>query len=235
VVIEALDAARRLVADGRRGVLVTAVAGPHVGRATLIDDEGQRSVGPDLPETVVSAAASVARSGLPDLIVDEGSTWFVEAVAPPPRLIVLGAISVTDALVPMAIALGCAVTVIDARPWLAVPERYPGADVKCGTPLELFEELDVDAATSVVSFLHDPAADATVLALALQGPARYVGSMGSRTTSQAKRDLLDEMGLTSADIDRLRAPIGIDVGARSPAEIAVSILAELVAVGRGAR
>ena len=155
------------------------------------------------------------------------------SVLPAPRLVVLGAISVADALVPMAAAAGFSVIVIDTRDWLARPERYPAAtEVRCGTPVDEMLSVGLDAATAVVSLLHEPRLEDDVLEAALRGPAGFVGSMGSAKTSSAKRDRLKERGIEN--LDRLRAPIGLRIGARTPHEIAVAVLAEIVAVRRGA-
>jgi xanthine dehydrogenase accessory factor len=188
----------------------------------------------NLPTDVVAAAAVVLDRGTPQTIESEGESWFVEPVTPPPKLIVLGAIAVAEALAPMATAAGYAVHVIDTRDWLATEAKFPSAvSVRCGTPLEMLREVGIDTATSVVSFLHEARLEDEVLIESLRSPARYVGSMGSNKTTEAKRSRLSAAGLDDVSSERLRAPIGLSIGSRSSQEIAVSVLAEVVAVGRG--
>jgi xanthine dehydrogenase accessory factor len=188
----------------------------------------------NLPTDVVAAAAVVLDRGTPQTIESEGESWFVEPVTPPPKLIVLGAIAVAEALAPMATAAGYAVHVIDTRDWLATEAKFPSAvSVRCGTPLEMLREVGIDTATSVVSFLHEARLEDEVLIESLRSPARYVGSMGSNKTTEAKRSRLSAAGLDDVSLERLRAPIGLSIGSRSSQEIAVSVLAEVVAVGRG--
>jgi xanthine dehydrogenase accessory factor len=234
VVTEVLSAVAELVSGGGRGALTTAIEGPLTGVSALVDEFGTPLAGEPPGDAVTSVAARVIETATPTIVTDGEDVWFVEPVRPRPRLIVLGAISVADALVPMARAAGYEVTVIDPRPWLARSERYPeAADVVCGDVAEAFADTAVDAGTVIVSFLHEARLEDEVLIRALAGPARYVGSMGSGKSTEAKRGRLIEAGLAVEQVERLRAPIGLDIGSRSPSEIAVSILAEIVATGRG--
>ncbi len=231
---EILTAAAALTAAGDRGAMATLIEGPGAGRAVLVDDAGVVLQGHDLPEAVAALVPAVLEQGKPRVTEADGMTWFVEPVLPPPKLIVLGAIAATDALVPMAIAAGFAVHVIDTREWLADEARYPGADsVRCGIPIEMLLEVGVDVATSVVSFLHEARLEDEVLIEALSRPARYTGSMGSGKNSSAKRERLATAGVDPTLLERLRAPIGLSIGSSTPQEMAVAVLAEVVAVGRG--
>ncbi len=234
MVTEALGAARDLVAAGKRGVLATAISGGGVGSVALLDASGGVLAGDAPPSEIVEAARAVLAAGTPLVVAEAEASWFVEPVLPAPRLIVLGAISVADALVPMAAAAGFAVHVVDTRPWLALPERYPEAEsVRCGVPVEVLSDLGMDEATVVVSFLHEDRLEDPVLEVALRGPACYVGSMGSRRTTAAKRERLVAAGVKASLLESLHAPIGLDLGARTPQEIAVAVLAEVVAAARG--
>jgi len=155
-------------------------------------------------------------------------------VLPPPRLIVLGAIAAADALVPMAAAAGFAVHVIDTREWLADVARFPqAASVRCGTPADMLREVGLDSATSIVSFLHEARLEDEVLVEALGSSAGYVGSMGSAKNTEAKRLRLADAGVEAPRLERLHAPIGLSIGSRTPQEMAVAVLAQVVAVGRG--
>jgi xanthine dehydrogenase accessory factor len=233
MVTDVLAAASALVAEGRRGVMATCVSGPSVGLTALFDTDGSllAGEGPAIPDRITD----VDHSGVPKMISHGDSSWFVEPVVPAPRLLVLGAISVADALVPMAAAAGFAVTVIDPREWLARTDRYPEATtVRCGEPSGELRQAGIDSATAVVSFLHEPRLEDEVLQISLASSAPYVGSMGSSRTTAAKRQRLAEAGLSPTEVDRLHAPIGLDIGAQTPKEIAVAILAEIVAATRGA-
>ncbi len=234
VVAEVLAAVRLLIAAGGRGSLVTAVTGSDQGRCALLDADGRVVEGLDVPSGVVAAGSKALDQGTPQLIEIGGESWFVEPVLPSPKLIVLGAIAVAAALAPMASAAGYAVHVIDTRDWLATEAKFPtAASVRCGTPVDMLRKVGIDAATSIVSFLHEARLEDEVLFESLRSPALYVGSMGSSKTTAAKRDRLSASGLDDASLERLRAPIGLAFGARTSQEIAVSVLAEVVAVGLG--
>lgn len=231
MVTETLQAIRDLVAAGGTGALVT----PMDGRpATLVRGDGTVLAGPSLDPGPSDVAATVGREGVPRLVEEGDRAWFIEPIAPPPRLLVFGAIAVADTLVPMAAAAGFSVEVIDPRPWLASPERHPAAArVHCGDPGEVVAGFDMDASTAVVSFLHEPHLEDPVLVAGLVGGAGYVGAMGSRRTTLAKRERLAAAGLDDASLARLHAPIGIDIGSVTPQEIAVSVLAQIVAGRHG--
>ncbi len=230
-----LTAVSALVATGDRGVMATVIDGPESGRMILLDASGWLATDTrEPPDVIVSATSSVLEAGSPLILEVDGASWFLEPVTPAPKLVVLGAIAAADALVPMAAAAGFSVHVIDIREWLAEITRFPGAtSVHCGNPLNMLRTVGVDSATSVVSFLHEARLEDPVLVEALQGPARYVGSMGSGKNSAAKRKRLAAIGVESDIVARLHAPIGLRIGSRSPQEMAVAVLAEVVAAGRG--
>jgi xanthine dehydrogenase accessory factor len=135
----------------------------------------------------------------------------------------------------MAREVGFRVTVADARSLFATPERFPEADVVIrGWPDEVLPTVGLDRYSYVVILSHDPKFDRPALQHALRSPARYIGAMGSRTTHAERRNELREMGFTDEDLARIHSPIGLSIGARTPEEIAVSILAEMIDVRRGA-
>jgi xanthine dehydrogenase accessory factor len=236
VVTDVLAAVRAVMHDGRRAALATQVDGPTPGVTGLVDESGRAIAGKPLPAPVVARVAEVLSTAAPVVVTGDAQTWFLEPVLPRPRLIVFGAIAAADALVPMAAAAGYSVTVVDEREWLARSERYPAAErVVCGRAAQVLESLAVDASTCAVSFLHEARLEDELLVALLTGPARYVGSMGSRRSTAAKRLRLATAGVGSEALDRLYAPIGLDIGSRTPQEIAVAILAEIVASGRGGR
>lgn len=159
---------------------------------------------------------------------------FVDVHAPPPRLAVIGAVHITQHLIPMAQMAGYDVVVIDPREFFASEARFPGVTLDHEWPDEALEALGVDARTAVVTLTHDPKLDDPALMVALRSPAFYVGALGSTRTHAKRVARLTEHGLTEAELARLHAPIGLRIGARTPMEIALSIMAEITAVRRGA-
>jgi xanthine dehydrogenase accessory factor len=174
----------------------------------------------------------------------EGMRVFVQSFAPPPRMLVFGAIDYAAAVARIGGFLGYRVTVCDARPLFATPDRFPGAaEVIVDWPHRYLRREaqagNLDSRTVVCVLTHDPKFDVPVLSLALRLPAlAYVGAMGSRQTHLDRLDRLRASGLTDCELSRLSSPIGLDLGGRTPEETAVSIAAEIVATrsgGSGAR
>jgi xanthine dehydrogenase accessory factor len=154
---------------------------------------------------------------------------FVNSFAPPPRMIVFGAIDFAAAVARVGKFLGYHVTVCDARPVFATKARFPDADeVVVDWPHRFLSGRDVDQRTVICVLTHDPKFDVPVLEVALRTPAGYIGAMGSRRTHEDRLERLREAGLTEEELARLRSPIGLDLGARTPEETAVSIAAELI-------
>ncbi|WP_432523498.1 XdhC family protein [Kineococcus sp. SYSU DK006] len=159
---------------------------------------------------------------------------FVESFAPPPRLVVFGAIDFAAALTRVGAFLGFHVTVCDARPVFATPRRFPDADeVVVEWPHRYLARTEVDERTVLCVLTHDPKFDVPLLELALRGPAAYVGAMGSRRTHEDRLARLREAGLGEEQLARLSSPIGLDLGARTPEETTVSIAAEITAARWG--
>jgi xanthine dehydrogenase accessory factor len=164
-----------------------------------------------------------------------GALLFVDVVAPLPRLIVFGAVDFAAALCRMARAAGWRPYVVDPRARFATRERFPEAEeVIVGWPGKAFEQLGgIDRATFIAVLTHDPKLDDAALTIALRSEAAYVGAMGSRRAQARRRERLLEVGLTDDDLARLAAPIGLDLGALSAEETALSIISEIVAVRNG--
>ena len=157
-------------------------------------------------------------------------TVFVEAYAPPPRMLVFGAIDFAAAVARIGSFLGYRVTVCDARAVFATARRFPDADeVVVEWPHRYLARQQVDERTVICVLTHDPKFDVPLLEVALRTPAWYVGAMGSRDTHEDRLDRLREAGMTEAELARLRSPIGLDLGARTPEETAVAVAAEIVA------
>ncbi|MEU2786896.1 XdhC/CoxI family protein [Streptomyces sp. NPDC007110] len=159
---------------------------------------------------------------------------FLHSFAPPPRMLVFGAIDYAAAVARIGVFLGYRVTVCDARPVFATPERFPPeAEVVVDWPHRYLGRTDTDARTVICVLTHDPKFDVPLLEVALRRPAAYVGAMGSRRTHDDRMRRLAEAGLGEAESGRLRSPVGLDLGARTPEEVAVSVAAEIVALRWG--
>jgi len=163
-----------------------------------------------------------------------GAEVFIDVVAPAPRLFILGAVDYAAALCKLARATGWRPYVCDPRTAFATSARFPEAeDVIAAWPDEAFARLGIDRATYIAVLTHDPKLDDMALGIALRSEAAYVGAMGSRRAQARRRERLLEAGLAEAEFERLAAPIGLDLGATSPEETALSIMAEVVAVRNG--
>lgn len=233
-------AVSRAVLD--RTPVATVVTGrADVGVVTVTEGAVTGSTGsPGLDRGVVAAARASLLTGTTGLVrlsaggQDADVEVFVECVLPPPRMIVFGAVDFSAALARLAVASGFHVTVCDARAVFTTPERFPEAhEVVVDWPHRYLARTDVDERTVLCVLTHDAKFDVPLLEVALRGPAAYVGAMGSRRTHEDRLRALREAGVTDGELSRLRSPIGLDLGARTPEETAVSILAEVVAVRRG--
>ena len=199
----------------------------------LVEQEGRFS--PAAPNKLLDeVAAHHAASNRSGMVTAGGEAWFVQVHAPRPRLILVGAVHVAQALASMAGGLGMDVTVIDPRGGFATPERFPGVALLDLWPDEALEKLAPDRHTAVVTLSHETRIDDPALHAALSGPAFYVGALGSRRTQAARRERLGARGHDAETLGRLHGPVGLAIGAIGPQEIALSIMAEIVAVGRGA-
>ncbi|MES1152730.1 MAG: XdhC family protein [Dongia sp.] len=163
----------------------------------------------------------------------DGKDCFVQVHNPTPRLIIIGAVHISQALAPMAATAGYEVTVVDPRRSFATDERFPGVTLDGAWPDEAMEKLKPDIRTAVVTLTHDPKLDDPALSAALRSPAFYIGALGSKKTHAARIGRLTRAGFGETDIARIHGPAGLDIGAKSPAEIAVSVLAQLTAARRG--
>ncbi|WP_238427415.1 XdhC family protein [Streptomyces adustus] len=204
--------------------------------------EGGFGAHPELDRTVAAEARALLDAGRTGTVEigEQGSrcgaplTVLVESSVPPPRMIVFGAIDFASALVRVGKFLGYRVTVCDARPVFATRARFPEADeIVVEWPHRYLERTDVDARTVLCVLTHDAKFDVPLLRLALRLSVAYVGAMGSRRTHLDRDRRLREVGVTEPELARLRSPIGLDLGARTPEETALSIAAEIVAARRG--
>jgi len=163
-----------------------------------------------------------------------GKRLFLQVQNPPLRLIIIGAVHIAQALAPMAALAGYSVTIIDPRRAFATDARFPDVKLIGEWPDEAMATMTLDRRTAVVTLTHDPKLDDPALQTALEADVFYIGALGSRKTHAARLGRLKAAGLDDADTARIHGPVGLDIGALSPAEIAVSILAQITAVLRGA-
>lgn len=230
----------------KRAVLDALVAARAAGRpmalATRLGDGAQWLVesgaaGGAPPEIAAAARAALAADESRNLEIG-GEDVFVHVHTPPWRMMVVGAVHIAQALAPMAAAAGYRVLVVDPRGAFASAERFPGVELSRDWPDEAFEDAGLDAHCAVAALTHDPKIDDPALTAALRSDAFYIGALGSRRTHARRLERLAESGADrAAAAERIHGPIGLAIGARSPAEIAVAILAQVVAarrLGRGA-
>ncbi|MFI1286667.1 XdhC family protein [Streptomyces sp. NPDC020858] len=245
---EVFAAGLAAAARGEAAAVARMAEGPAelMGRAVLVRTEGAHQGGfgghPELDRTIAEetrAMLDAGRTGVLEIGADgrlcgEPLKVLVESSVPAPRMIVFGAIDFASALVRIGKFLGYRVTVCDARPIFATKTRFPEADeIVVDWPHRYLETTDVDGRTVLCVLTHDAKFDVPLLELALRLPVAYVGAMGSRRTHEDRNKRLREVGVTELELARLRSPIGLDLGARSPEETALSIAAEIVANRRG--
>ncbi|MEW1760158.1 XdhC/CoxI family protein [Streptomyces cyaneofuscatus] len=241
-------AALAAAAEGAAAALARVTEGPEelLGLPLLVRPDGSYEGGlgghPALDRTAAAETRALLDAGRtgPLAIGAEGSRCgrpiqlLVESSVPPPRMIVFGAIDFAAALVRAGKFLGYRVTVCDARPVFATAARFPEADeIVVDWPHRYLADTETDARTVLCVLTHDAKFDVPLLEAALRLPVAYVGAMGSRRTHLERNDRLREVGLTDRELARLHSPIGLDLGARTPEETALSIAAEIVAVRRG--
>ena len=224
------DAAR----TGARAAEVTLLEGPQAGAKLVVTPDGGHVGSLGSPDADAGAAAVAGELLWGDVSTRQGAL-FVDVVGPKPRLLLVGAVDVAATLCTLAKTMGWRSYVIDPRARFATRERFRDADeVLSLWPGEAFEQLGgIDPATSIIALTHDPKLDDAALIVALRSPAAFVGAMGSRRAQSQRRERLLDAGLRTDELDRLSAPVGLDLGASSPQETALSILAEVVAVRHG--
>ena len=224
----------RAAREGGRAALVTAVRGPHAGARLLVRADGSREGGlgdPELDQRAIDAARELLwteRSELRDEL-------FIDVVAPPPRVLIFGAVEYANHLSHLVRTIGWRPYVIDPRAQFATDARFPDAlAVVVAWPEEAIAQLGgIDPATYITVLTHDPKIDDQVLTLALAAAPAYIGAMGSKRAQAARRERLLAAGVDEDSLQRISAPIGLDLGAVSSEEVAVSIIGELLAVRYG--
>ncbi len=227
-----IDRLLALQRDGGRGVVLTVVEGDGVGTKLLVL-EGGETVGDGSAE-LAAHADELIRGARNRMLELEGRKVFAEVYGPPPRLLVYGAVDTAESLAAAANQLGWTTIVADARAKFATRERIPSADeLIVAWPEETFAQVAPDHATAIVILTHDDKFDLPALELALASDAFYIGLIGGRRNQEKKRERLRELGVDEAAIERIAGPCGLDIGADTGPEVALSILAEAMAVRNG--
>jgi xanthine dehydrogenase accessory factor len=219
---------------GNRGVLLTVVEGDGVGAKALVV-EGGETIDEGVPQAALQQFDELVRGGRNRLLdLGDGTKVFAEWYGPPPRVVVYGAVDTAESLCQGARLLGWTAIVADARTVFLTPERLPSADrLIAKWPREAFAEIGPDHQTAIVVLTHDEKFDEPALTAALESEAFYIGALGSRRTTERRRERLLEAGVAEAELDRIMGPCGLDIGADTQAETALSILAEILAVRAG--
>ena len=219
----------RLLALGRTGAAIALVTHLPSGKQALVvktGAEGDLTLGVDVLAKVRQALDD-DHSGI---IETDAGALFVEVSNPSPRLLIIGAVHTAQALVPLARLAGYDVTVIDPRAAFGSPARFPDVTLRNDWPDEALAALAPDRRTAILTLTHDPKIDDPALEAALRSEAFYVGALGSRRTHAKRIDRLRAAGFDDHSTNRIRGPVGLAIGARTPAEIAISIMAEITAV-----
>jgi xanthine dehydrogenase accessory factor len=250
VFVKPLDAAffgniQAKIKTGETLAIVTVIQGPpgYLGRELLFaeSDQVNSGLGPELDgvgQQAAQAGLDSGQSGIVEAKLASGQDvrLFVDVLTPPPLLVMVGGVHIAIALASLAKTLGYRTVVIDPRRAFGSQERFPHVDrLIQAWPQEAFDALTLTRSTAVAMLTHDPKIDDPALKIVLDSPAFYIGALGSRKTHEKRRERLLDEGVPAAKLARLYAPIGLDLGGRTPEEIALAIMAEIVAVRHGRR
>ena len=208
----------------RRAVVLVTELETGEQRVVTAKEVADDPLGPEIAARILSGKSGIVERN--------GHGSFLTVHVPPVRLIVIGAVHISQALAPVARLAGLDVTIIDPRTAFAAPERFPDARLLAEWPDDVFPGLALDRYTAVALVTHDPKIDDQALVAALRADCFYIGALGSRATHAKRLDRMRAQGFQDDDLARIRAPIGLDISAVSPAEIAISIVAEIVGAMR---
>lgn len=214
--LQALNVARRA---RRAAVVVTDLSGGP-GRLVVEGEPAEVPLSDEIAQRL--------RSGKSGLVSINNHEWFLNVHLPAARIVVVGAVHISQALAPMAALAGFAVRIIDPRTAFATPERFEGIDLVADWPQDALAQQPLDRFTALVAVTHDPKIDDPGIIAALKAGCFYIGALGSRKTHAKRLERLTAEGFNSAETDRISAPIGLDIGAATPAEIAVATLADII-------
>jgi len=211
-----LNAARR---DRKAAIVVTDLSADKV--EVILEGDA-------VPDPLGEEVAKAFRSGKAGTVELQGRSFFLNVHLPPPRIVVIGAVHISQALARLAPVAGYDLTIIDPRTAFATEERFDGVELIADWPEDVLKDRPLDAYTALAAVTHDPKIDDFPLSEALKAGCFYVGALGSRKTHSKRVERLKELGRTDNEIGRIAAPIGLDIGAASPAEIALATLAQIV-------
>jgi xanthine dehydrogenase accessory factor len=232
---ELFSALRSVLVEEQPAVVITMVRDPNerLGREILIRDDGKvkGTLSDKLDQYALDLAQEALAKGASRRIkLNDDVEIFIEVIMPPPTLIVVGGVHITVALIDLAKTLGYRTIVVDPRSAFGNKDRFPHVDQLIQSwPQDAFQQVPITQSTAIAMLTHDPKLDDPALKIALPSPAFYVGALGSKTTQTKRRQRLLSDGLSEEQLNRLHGPIGLDIGARTPEEIAISIMAEIVA------
>ncbi len=226
-----------LISRERLGSIATVVTGPSIGAKALIE-AGKGIISGSLPDHLADSVVADAHQLMEieqNRTLDYGEdSVYIETVAPQPRLVIIGAVHIGQELTTIAAHLGFRVIVTDSRPAFTTRERFPEAfEIHVGWPDVVMPLIDLDRRTYVVILSHDARFEDPVLPWLLGSDVRYIGAMGSRRTAVKRAERLEAAGYDADTIRRIHGPVGLDIGAETPGEVAVSILAEMIQVRYG--
>lgn len=229
IYIENLErqAAEALLAADTRRQAVARVIALQSGESALYQ-AGSIKTGFPLGQEIAQAAQQILSANHSTLAAVGDQDIFVRVFTPPPRLVIIGAVHIAQYLATVAGLAGFEVTVVDPRQAFATSQRFPQTTLLSEWPDKALQRLGLDAHTGVVTLTHDAKLDEPALIAALKSPAFYIGALGSKKTHAARLERLTNAGIEASQLERIRAPIGLDLGGRSPAEIAIAIAAEAI-------
>ena len=214
--LKAINKARR----GRQAAILLTELDSNTDRIVREGDRIEGALG--------EAIDKAFRTGVSTAVQTEGRSYFLNVYLPQPRLIVIGAVHISQAMAPIARVAGFDMEIIDPRTAFATPERFPDVPVHAEWPEDVLKRQPLDSYTALAALTHDPKIDDFALKAALDAGCFYVGALGSRKTHAKRVERLLAAGASAAQIERIHAPIGVDIGASSPAEIAVAVLAQVI-------
>ena len=220
--LQKLQAAR---VKRQRTAIVTYIA---TGEQSVVSEPGEAA-----PEFHDLLADAFRRDLSGTRTLADGREVFISVQNPPLRMVIIGAVHISQALIPLAISAGYDVTVIDPRTAFATPERFAGVTLDARWPDDALPEIGLDRRTAFIALTHDPKIDDPALVAAFKSDVFYIGALGSKKTNAKRRERLTAAGISETAIDRIHAPVGLDIGAVGAPEIAISIMAEVTAVLRG--
>ena len=222
---ELLSAAARAQAEERPVVLVRCL---DTDDRWLLDPSAAPDGLAGLSDSLRTNCYEALRRDGASVLESDGRRYLLQTISPPYRLYVIGAVHIAQALVPMARATGYAATLVDPRPAFATPERFPGIEILNAWPQDVMDAQSLSSRTAVVTLSHDPKIDEPALAAALRSEAFYIGALGSKRNHASRLERLAALGFDAATLERIAGPVGLALGGRAPAEIAVAILAQII-------